>query len=199
MEKKFIQTLVALGVPGVALGIFYLLLRQFGFSFSTIGPMESAGIAVLFLLIVGSITFYAIHRWAPPKDKEKPFIRSPQVPHEDIEKALLGNDEINLEDVDMVLKDLFKDRQLPFPPPPDGPNHILTFLQEPISTGEGLLAGSIEEAWVMAYIEKHMGDFDYKGRPVYTYGDRNGKRNAIIKLVKEQGYDRLLNEISPKA
>ena len=60
--------MVVLGIPGVALGVFYLLLRQFGFSFSVISPIASALIASLFLLIVGGITFYAINRWAPANE-----------------------------------------------------------------------------------------------------------------------------------
>jgi hypothetical protein len=68
METKLIRILVVLGVPGVALGVFYLLLRQFNFRFDTIGPLWAAIIAVIFIFIVGSITFYAIHRWAPERN-----------------------------------------------------------------------------------------------------------------------------------
>lgn len=60
MEAGILRTVVGLGVPGVALGIFYLLLRQFGFQFSTIDPTASACIAILFLLIVGGVTLYAL-------------------------------------------------------------------------------------------------------------------------------------------
>lgn len=67
MESKIIKALVVLGVPGVALGVFYLVLRQFNFQFETIAPTETAVIAVIFLLMVGGITFYAIHRWAPER------------------------------------------------------------------------------------------------------------------------------------
>jgi hypothetical protein len=68
METKFIKTLITLGIPGVALGIFYLLLRQFGFRFGEIGSIASATIAILFLLIVGGITFYALREWSPRKE-----------------------------------------------------------------------------------------------------------------------------------
>lgn len=67
MESRIIKSLVVLGVPGVALGVFYLLFKQFGFQFSTIGPTASAFIAILFILIIGGITFFALHRWTPPK------------------------------------------------------------------------------------------------------------------------------------
>jgi hypothetical protein len=60
MEARILRTLAALGVPGVALGVFYLLLRQFGFQFSTIDPVASAGIAILFLLLVAGVTLYAL-------------------------------------------------------------------------------------------------------------------------------------------
>lgn len=67
METKFIRQLVALGIPGVALGVFYLLLRAFNFQFSQVVPTWTAVIVIVFLLIVGGITFYALHRWAPAK------------------------------------------------------------------------------------------------------------------------------------
>lgn len=79
METKFIRTLVALGIPGVALGIFYLLLRTLSFQFSQVDATWTAVIVVIFLLIVGGITFYALHKWAPAKaqesnqEKVKPF------------------------------------------------------------------------------------------------------------------------------
>lgn len=71
MEYKIIRALVVLGVPGVALGVFYLLLRNFNFHFAIIDPTGAVIIAVLFLLIVGGITFYAIHRWAPQRNSAR--------------------------------------------------------------------------------------------------------------------------------
>ncbi len=58
MEMKFIRPLIALGVPGVALGVFYLLLRSFNFRFSEIDGTWSAAIAVIFILLVGGITLH---------------------------------------------------------------------------------------------------------------------------------------------
>ncbi|MEI8060142.1 MAG: hypothetical protein WCG67_08295, partial [Ferruginibacter sp.] len=84
----------------------------------------------------------------------------------------------------------------PAPPLPDGPDHINTFFQEPSS--DGLKANSNKEAWVMAYIEKHQGEYSYKGRKIYMFVDRNGKRDAIISLVKEEGVDALFDKIAPK-
>jgi hypothetical protein len=72
METTLIRTLVTLGVPGAALGVFYLLLRVFNFQFSQINPEWTALIAVLFLLIVGGVTFYALRLWAPAKQSQSP-------------------------------------------------------------------------------------------------------------------------------
>jgi hypothetical protein len=65
MEPRFIRSLVVLGVPGAALGVMYLLLRRFNFQFSTVDPTWTAIIVILFLVIVGVITWYALHKWAP--------------------------------------------------------------------------------------------------------------------------------------
>lgn len=67
MESKFIRALVTLGVPGVALGIFYLLLKSMHFEFSRIDATWSALIVILFLLTVGGVIFFSLHRWAPEK------------------------------------------------------------------------------------------------------------------------------------
>ena len=60
MEARILRILAPLGLPGLALGVFYLLLRQFGFQFSVISPATSGVIAILFLLIVGTVTLYTI-------------------------------------------------------------------------------------------------------------------------------------------
>lgn len=74
MESRILRILVSLGIPGVALGILYLLFRQFHFEFETIPAVYAAWIAALFMLIVGGIIFYSLARWAPaqsPKGKKK--------------------------------------------------------------------------------------------------------------------------------
>ncbi|HBK7261041.1 TPA: hypothetical protein LNF46_003507 [Vibrio cholerae] len=70
MDSKFIKPLVALGVPGVALGIFYLLLKSFSFQFSAVDPTWTVVIVILFLFIVGGITLFALHRWSPKRVNE---------------------------------------------------------------------------------------------------------------------------------
>ena len=71
MELKYLRPLIALGVPGVGLGIFYLLLRGFKFEFSTIPPIFSGIIAIVFLVVITIITIFALHRFAP-KQLDKP-------------------------------------------------------------------------------------------------------------------------------
>ena len=64
MENKLIKSLIVVGVPGVALGVFYLLLKSLNFEFSKIDPTWSAIIVVIFLLVVGGVTVFALHRWS---------------------------------------------------------------------------------------------------------------------------------------
>lgn len=82
METKFIRPLIALGIPGVALGTFYLLLKKFDFKFSQVDSTWTAVVALVFLLIVGSITFYALHKWAPASNKDKYLPPSDEKPFE---------------------------------------------------------------------------------------------------------------------
>lgn len=65
MESKLLRIVVILGVPGVALGVFYLLLRGFGFDFAPISPVWSAVTAIVFILVVATVTAYALHLWRP--------------------------------------------------------------------------------------------------------------------------------------
>jgi hypothetical protein len=76
MEAKILRTLATLGVPGVALGVFYLLLRQFGFQFTTIGPVASAAIAILFLLLVAGVTLYALRHFGTTVGSARPVTDS---------------------------------------------------------------------------------------------------------------------------
>lgn len=67
MESRLLRSLVVLGVPGVALGVFYLLLRAFNFQFAQIEPISAAIIAILFLVVVGGVTLFALHLWRPTR------------------------------------------------------------------------------------------------------------------------------------
>jgi hypothetical protein len=65
MESRILKSLIVLGVPGVALGVFYLLLRSFNFRFGEIERTWAAIIAIIFLVIVGAITIFALLRFTP--------------------------------------------------------------------------------------------------------------------------------------
>ena len=67
METRLLRILAVLGIPGVALGIFYLLLRAFNFKFAQIDPGWTAIIAIMFLLVVGGVTAFALHLWRPTR------------------------------------------------------------------------------------------------------------------------------------
>jgi hypothetical protein len=65
MPEEVWKIFVGLGVPGLALGIFYALLRVFSWDLSILNPILQVGLAVLFLLIVSGITLIALRLWRP--------------------------------------------------------------------------------------------------------------------------------------
>lgn len=67
MEAKILKVLVALGIPGVALGIFYLLFNKFEFKFSEVGATWTAAIVVLFIVAITGVTFFSLYKWSPSK------------------------------------------------------------------------------------------------------------------------------------
>lgn len=75
--------------------------------------------------------------------------------------------------------------------------HIMTFFEEPSSDGGNLMASTVEEAYMMAYVEKNMGSYSYQGLGIWEYDLRNGKRDALMKLVKENGANFMINDIAP--
>lgn len=129
-----------------------------------------------------------------PADAKKALAAASQK----LTSTLLGSDRtLDVSKVENEIKDIFINRKAPSPPAPSGLNHIWTFFEEPISTGEGIKAENTLEAWVMAYIEKHMGEYEYHGTKIYLFETRNKKRDAIIRLVKEKGANVLLDQIAP--
>jgi hypothetical protein len=65
MSEGVWKIFVSLGVPGVALGIFYAFLRAFSWDLSSLNPMIQVGLVILFLLIVAFITLMTLHMWRP--------------------------------------------------------------------------------------------------------------------------------------
>jgi hypothetical protein len=64
-NPRILKIVAALGVPGLALYVFYLLMDRFGFKFETIGPTLAGVIAILFILVSGGIILYALRAWKP--------------------------------------------------------------------------------------------------------------------------------------
>lgn len=81
---------------------------------------------------------------------------------------------------------------------PDSLDHIEDFfLRKIIIDGKPVkAAGNIEEAFLMAYIEKNMGNFSYKGRQIFEYDDSGHKKKALINLVKDMNKFRIKKELS---
>lgn len=77
MDVRLLRTLVTLGVPGVALGVFYLLLKGLGFRFETIGSTWAAVIALVFILVIGAVTLYALYRWGPKGPPKESTTKQP--------------------------------------------------------------------------------------------------------------------------
>jgi hypothetical protein len=111
-----------------------------------------------------------------------------------VDDKLYTNDVI-FNGFDRKLFSLFRGRKPFSPPAPDVPDQINSYFLEPSSNGSK--ASTLKEAWVMAYIEKHQREFKYNNITINTYEDRNTKRDAIIKLVKSEGAEKLFDTIAP--
>lgn len=59
------KVFTSLGVPGLALGVFYMLFRKFEWQFSKVPRAWVGPIVILFLVLTAGIIFYALTLWAP--------------------------------------------------------------------------------------------------------------------------------------
>jgi hypothetical protein len=78
MDINLWKVFASLGVPGLALGVFYILLRSFKWRFPAVPKVWVGPIIVLFMLLVGSVTFYALTLWAP-KDNTTGNTENPKI------------------------------------------------------------------------------------------------------------------------
>lgn len=80
---------------------------------------------------------------------------------------------------------------------PSSWDHIEDFLKVGVTDkkGRSLSAANYREAFLMAYIEKNMGEFEYKGKPVHEYGNTESKRSALMALVKSLTPDYLARKL----
>ncbi|NKC17655.1 hypothetical protein CWC29_002155 [Pseudoalteromonas sp. S4498] len=65
MDIDIWKVFASLGVPGLALGVFYMLFKSFHWKFPSVPRVWVGPLILLFMLIVGSITLYALTLWAP--------------------------------------------------------------------------------------------------------------------------------------
>ncbi|MCX5751901.1 MAG: HAMP domain-containing sensor histidine kinase [Candidatus Saganbacteria bacterium] len=64
--------------------------------------------------------------------------------------------------------------------------HIEDFMNIEIKDhkGKSVNASSFKEAFLMAYMEKNMGAYNYKGKPIYDFGTAQEKRLVLMEMVK---------------
>ena len=79
MDSKIFKIFAALGVPGLALGVFYGLFLKFDWKFSLVPEDYVGPIIILFMILVSSITLYALNLWSPKGDKTQPNDESSKV------------------------------------------------------------------------------------------------------------------------
>ena len=65
MEIEIWKIFASFGIPGLAIGMLYMLFRQFHWHFPKVSKNWVGPIVILFMIIVGGITFYALTLWAP--------------------------------------------------------------------------------------------------------------------------------------
>lgn len=69
------KVFASLGVPGVALGIFYMLYKKLDFGIPKVRQVWVGPILILFLLLTAGVVFYALTLWAPNPTQEKSALR----------------------------------------------------------------------------------------------------------------------------
>ena len=67
-EIELWKIFASLGIPGFALGVFYMLFRRFKWKFSKVPRIWGGPIIILFMLLSSGLTFYALTLWAPSSD-----------------------------------------------------------------------------------------------------------------------------------
>ncbi|MCF6436244.1 hypothetical protein [Pseudoalteromonas sp. MMG022] len=71
MDLKLIELVIPLGVPGVALIVFYLISKKFDIKLSKLGKKTSAAFAFVFLLFVGGVVLTTLYFWKPIETTSK--------------------------------------------------------------------------------------------------------------------------------
>lgn len=72
MDDRLWKTAAALGIPGLALAVFFSLYNKFGFTFAPVPSEWTGPIAVLFLVLTAAVVIIAIIRYrsgTPPRNQ----------------------------------------------------------------------------------------------------------------------------------
>lgn len=65
MESNILKIVVSLGVPGLALWVFFLLFRSFRWRFPPVPTKWVGPVIVFFMILTTTVIFYALTLWAP--------------------------------------------------------------------------------------------------------------------------------------
>ena len=65
MKSEIWKIFISLGVPGLALGIFYMLFKSFRWDFPKVHKNWVGPLVVLFMVLTFSVVFYTLSLWAP--------------------------------------------------------------------------------------------------------------------------------------
>jgi hypothetical protein len=65
MELDIWRIFTSLGVPGVALGVLYMLFREFKWKFPSVPSAWVGPIVILFICVTGLLVYSALYFWAP--------------------------------------------------------------------------------------------------------------------------------------
>lgn len=68
LKVELWKVFTSLGIPGFALGVFYMLFRQFKWKLPSVPLIWRGPILVIFMLLASGLTFFALDRWAPAPD-----------------------------------------------------------------------------------------------------------------------------------
>ena len=80
MDERFWKIVVTLGVPGLALGVFFGLYNKLGFTFAPVQAEWTGPIAIVFLVLVAIVVIVALMKYRPttpaPSDSSEPPVPS---------------------------------------------------------------------------------------------------------------------------
>ncbi|KQV84558.1 hypothetical protein [Rhizobacter sp. Root1221] len=65
MDIKYWKALAGLGIPGVALGLFYKLYDKFDWPLARLAPELVFVLILVFMLLISAVVFFALFLWRP--------------------------------------------------------------------------------------------------------------------------------------